>query len=194
MRQATVARNYAEALLALGAKADNREGFGAMIRDVAHAMEQDETLHRFLESPRVSAEDKNKVLGKAFSDRVPRLFLRFLYTLVRNRRQMLIPAIASEYNTLLDEAEGRVHADVTVASPMSDDDVKRLGAKLSSVLGKTVVPHVTVNPAIVGGVVVKIGDTVMDGSVQRRIDRLAQAMREARSEARGAAGRSPAVV
>jgi F-type H+-transporting ATPase subunit delta len=180
MRETTVARNYAEALLALGAKADNREGFGAMIRDVANAMEQDVTLRRFLESPRVSAADKNGVLGKAFADRVPRLFLKFLYTLVNNRRQMLIPAIAAEYSTLLDEAEGRVHASVTVASAMAESDVSAMASKLSMVLGKTVVPHVTVNPAILGGVVVKVGDTVMDGSIRRRLDRLAHRMRESR--------------
>ena len=178
MRDHTVARNYAEALLALGAKADNREGFGAMIRDVANAMTQDETLRRFLESPRVSATEKNAVLGKAFEDRVPRLFLRFLHTLVNNRRQMLIPAIATEYVDLLDEAEGRVHADVTVSSTMQDADVQAVGARLSSMLGKTVVPHVTVNPAIIGGVVVKIGDMVMDGSVRRRLERLTQRMRD----------------
>jgi F-type H+-transporting ATPase subunit delta len=178
MQDHTVARNYAEALLALGAKADNREGFGAMIRDVAHAMEQDETLRRFLESPRVSATEKNAVLGKAFEDRVPRLFLRFLFTLVNNRRQMMIPSIAREYADLLDEAEGRVHADVTVASSMQDADVQAVGARLSSMLGKTVVPHVTINPSIIGGVVVKIGDTVMDGSVRRRLERLAHRMRD----------------
>lgn len=178
MRQDTVARNYAEALLALATKADNREGFGAMIRDVAHAMQQDATLRLFLESPRVGAADKNAVLGKAFGDRVPRLFLRFLYTLVNNRRQLLIPEIATEYVTLVEQAEGRVHAEVTVASPMSAADLEGVAKRLSTMVGKTVVPHVTVNPAIVGGLIVKIGDTVMDGSVRRRLERLSYRMRE----------------
>jgi F-type H+-transporting ATPase subunit delta len=177
MRQDTIARNYAEALLALAAKADNREGFGTMIRDVAHAMENTETLRRFLESPRVSAAEKNTVLFKAFGDRVPRLFLRFLQKLVANRRQMLIPEIATEYSNLLDEAEGRLHADVTVASPMSDADTAEMAATLSRKIGKTIVPHVTVNPEIMGGVVVKVGDTVMDGSVRRRLASLAHRIR-----------------
>jgi F-type H+-transporting ATPase subunit delta len=177
MRQETIARNYAEALLTLGTKAENREGFGAMIRDVANAMQQDETLWRFLESPRVSAEKKNTILSKAFGDRVPRVFLRFLQVLVRHRRQMLIPEIATEYAVLLDDALGRVHADVTVASAAGTAEADTVAERLSRVLGKQVVPHVTVNPAILGGVVVKVGDTVMDGSVRRRLDRLAQRMR-----------------
>ena len=177
MRQDTIARNYAEALLSLGTKAENRDGFGAMIRDVANAMQQDETLWRFLESPRVSATDKNAVLSKAFGDRVPRVFLRFLQILVQNRRQMLIPEIATEYAALLDEVLGRVHAEITVASTAGAAEADMVSARLSTVLGMTVVPHVNVNPAILGGVIIKFGDTVMDGSVRRRLDQLAHRLR-----------------
>jgi F-type H+-transporting ATPase subunit delta len=177
MRQETIARNYAEALLTLGTKAENREGFGAMIRDVANAMQQDQTLWLFLESPRVSADKKSTILSKAFGDRVPRVFLRFLQVLVQNRRQMLIPEIATEYASLLDEALDRVHADVTVASAAGALEADAVAARLSTVLGKQVMPHVIVNPAILGGVIIKVGDTVMDGSVLRRLDRLAQRMR-----------------
>lgn len=177
MRARTIARNYAEALLALASKADNRDGFGAMIRDVSNAITSDRTVHRFLESPRVSYEEKNALLSKAFGDRVPRVFLRFLQTVVHNRRQMLIPAIATEYGSLLDAEEGRVHADVTVAMPVDDAETANIGAQLSRALGKTVVPHVSVDAAIMGGVVVRIGDTVMDGSVRRRLTRLASRMR-----------------
>ena len=177
MRQETIAKNYAEALLSLGTKAENRDGFGTMIRDVANAMQQNETLRLFLESPRVSATDKNVVLSKAFGDRVPRVFLRFLQILVQNRRQMLIPEIATEYAALLDEALGRVHAEVTVASTAGAAEADTVSARLSTVLGMTVVPHVTVNPAILGGVIIKFGDTVMDGSVRRRLDQLAHRLR-----------------
>ena len=177
MHEGTVARNYAEALRALATKADNRNGFATMIRDVANAMTTDVTVHQFMESPRVSYEAKNAVLARAFGDRMPRVFLRFLETMVRNRRQMLLPAVATEYANLLDEAEGRVHADVTLARAVDEAESQRLASQLTAALGKTVVPHVSVNPAIMGGVVVKIGDTVMDGSVRRRLNVLAQRMR-----------------
>lgn len=177
MRDATIARNYAEALLSLATRAENRAGFGAMIRDVANAITSDVTIHRFLDSPRVSYEEKNEILSKAFGDRVPRVFLRFLQTVVHNRRQMLIPVIATEYSNLVDVAEGRVHADVTVARPMDEAEVRTIGEQLSRALGKTVVPHVSIDPAIMGGIVVRVGDTVMDGSVRRRLNKLATRMR-----------------
>jgi F-type H+-transporting ATPase subunit delta len=169
MRDHTIARNYAEALLALARKANDPHGWGQMLRQVADAVEQDTSLRLFLESPRVSASQKNEVLRKAFQDRTPRLFVRFLQQLVHNRRQMLIPEVAAEYFSLLDEAEGRVHAQVTVARVTDDAQRDTIARELSRVLGKQVVPHMTVNPAILGGVVVKVGDRVMDGSVRRRL-------------------------
>ena len=115
MRDTTIARNYAEALMALATKAEDLDGWGRMITEVAHAIESDTRLSRFLGAPQVSADQKNAVLAKAFADRLPRLLVRYLQALVRNRRQMLIPEIALQYRDLLDEASGRVHAQVTVA-------------------------------------------------------------------------------
>ena len=176
-RSNPVSRNYAEALLALATKAENREGFGVMIRDVANAIAQDATVKLFLESPRVSYERKNEILSRAFGDRVPRVFLRFLQKMVHNRRQMMIPEIATEYAKLLDEQEGRVHAEVTLARAVSDEETANIGAQLSRVLGSKVMPQVSVDPSIMGGIIVKVGNTVMDGSVSRRLSKLATRMR-----------------
>ncbi len=172
MRDTTIARNYAETMLLLADKAGDREGWGKLIQDIANAIGHEVKLRRFLESPRISENDKREVLFKAFGDRVPALFLRFLQILVTKRRQMLIPEIAFEYHALLDTAESRVHANVTVAREPAEGEEAKIAAELTRVLGKRVVPHVSVNPAILGGVIVKVGDTVMDGSLRRRLNRL----------------------
>jgi F-type H+-transporting ATPase subunit delta len=169
MRESTIVRNYAEALLTLARKANDPRGWGRLLQDVADSIQSDRTLRLFLESPRVSAEQKNEVLGKALQDRAPRLFVRYLQTLVRKRRQLLLSEIATEYHTLLDEVEGRVHAHVTVARPTSDADRDVITRQLAKTLGRDVVPHFAVNPGILGGVIVKVGDRVMDGSVRRRL-------------------------
>ncbi len=169
MQQATVARNYAEALHALATKAGDIEGWGRMLDAVAEAMRVDVTMRRFLESPRIDAAKKNAALSRAFQDQLPRLFVRFLQTLVAKRRQMAIPQIAGAYRALLDEAANRVHADVTVARPMDAATTASLAKTLSAAFGKEVVPHLTVDPAILGGAVVRVGDTVMDGSVRKRL-------------------------
>ena len=91
MRDPTIAKNYAEALIELARKAgaDNLEKWGELIDDVANAMQADRTLYVFLESPRVAAAEKNRVLAAALENQVPLGFLRFLQALVKNRRQML---------------------------------------------------------------------------------------------------------
>ena len=169
MRETTIARNYAAALLALARKAGDLQAWGRMIDDVATAVERDDRLRNFLAAPQISADQKNAVLAKAFEDRAPRLFLRYLQRLVKNRRQMLIPEIANEYRDLVDEVEGRVHAQVTVAKPVDEAERAEIGRYLSNTLGKPVVPQVRINPNIVGGIIVRIGDRVMDGSIRRRL-------------------------
>lgn len=176
MRETTIARNYAETLLTLARRAEDLPGWGKLIGDVANAMRSDTTLWRFLESPKVSEAQKSAVLSEALADRVPRLFLKFLQTMVHKRRQMLIPQVSDEYNLLIDEVEGRVHANVTMSREATDEDRNVIAEQLSRVLGKTVVPHVTVNPAILGGVIVRVGDTVMDGSVRKRLATLRSRM------------------
>jgi F-type H+-transporting ATPase subunit delta len=172
----SVARNYAEALLTLARRANDPAGWGALLRQVANTILNDATLSGFLASPRIAGDQKAAVLTRALGDRVPTLFLRFLLALVRNRRQSLIPQIADEYDTLFDASEGIVHAKVTVAMAASEADIAGIGAQLSQVVGKKVVPHVSVDPAILGGVVVRMGDTVMDGSVRRKLSMLRRQM------------------
>lgn len=172
MRPTTIARNYAEALLALAGKAGDLDGWGASISGVVTAMETDRRLRNFLAAPQVSAAEKNAVIGKAFAGRLPRPMVRYLQKVVENRRQMLLPLIAVEYGNLVDEATGRLHAQVTVSREASAADRDLLAAHLSRAFARTVVPHVIVNPDLIGGVVVRVGDRVMDGSVRRRLKTL----------------------
>jgi F-type H+-transporting ATPase subunit delta len=176
MRDTTIARNYAETLFALATKADDLRGWGKTINELATAIDQDATLRLFLESPRIGGAEKSRVLGQAFQDRMPRLMVRFLQILVMHRRQNLIPEIAREYLDLVDAAEGRMYARVTVAREASDAEVKEIAAQLSRMFGKDVVPHMSVDPAIMGGVVVNVGDTVLDGSVRKRLATLRRRM------------------
>jgi F-type H+-transporting ATPase subunit delta len=171
-QSSAVARNYAEVLFTLAGRADSAEAWGRALSAIAEAIRQDATMRRFLESPRIDAARKQAVLVRAFGSVLPAPFVRFLATIVRKRRQSAIPAIAVEYERLLDVAANRVHAEVTVARAMDDAAVQAMAAQLSKAFGKEVVPHLTVDPAILGGAVVRIGDRVVDGSVRRRLGAL----------------------
>lgn len=172
MDHTPIARNYADALLTLATKENARDTYGAYLNALADTLERDETFKRFLEAPQVASGRKNDVLGKALAAKAPPLFVRFLQKMVTNGRQMLLREICTEYNNLRDAEEGRLHARVTVSRELSESDRTALAGQLSEAMGKTVVPHVQVNPAILGGVIVRVGDTVMDGSVRRRLGAL----------------------
>jgi len=176
MREPTIAKNYAETLLELAQRSGDLRAWGDMLDSIAEAMESDKRLRTFLESPRVSAQKKNEVMQKAYGAQLPRNFLRFLQALVTNRRQMLIPEIAHAYHDLVDQVEGRVHASVTVAREADEADRDLVVTQLSRVLGKQVVPHFHLNPSILGGVIVRVGDTVLDGSIRRRLATLRSRM------------------
>jgi ATP synthase, F1 delta subunit len=180
MREPTIARNYAETLLELANRDGDLRAWGDMFDQISSAMQSDRRLKVFLESPRVSAQRKNEIMQAALGAQLPRNFVRFLRALVNHRRQMLIPSIAAEYHDLVDHVEGRVHAAVTVAREPDDADRQLVATQLSRTLGKDVVPHFQVNPLILGGVVVRVGDTVMDGSVRRRLAILRARMLSAR--------------
>ena len=176
MREPTIAKNYAEALLDLAQKDGDLAKWGRLIDQFAEAMNSDAKLAGFLASPRIAGADKNRVLSQALEGQVPATFLKFLQAMVKNRRQMLIPQVATQYHALVDVVENRVHAAVTVAKAASEADQKSIAERLSKVVGKTVVPHFYVNPAVLGGLVVRVGDTVLDGSVRRRLARLKSQM------------------
>ena len=176
MNESTIGRNYAEALLVLAQKNGDIEQWGELLDAIATAMREDQTLRTFLESPKLAATHKIEILEKALGQKVPKLFLRYIETVIQKRRQMLIPAIATEYQALIDESENRLHANVTVAREPAEPEKDALARQLSRLFGKRVVPHISQNPAILGGVIVRVGDTVMDGSVRKRLSVLKQRM------------------
>jgi F-type H+-transporting ATPase subunit delta len=176
MRDESIARNYAETLLSLAKKANDPDGWGVTMLGMADAFNTDPSLRNFLGSPKVSPAQKSEVLSRALGDKVPMPFLRFLQILVTKRRQMLIPSISAEYQNLLDREHGRVHATVTVARETSEEERKKIAAQLTKALGREVVAHLALDPRILGGVIVRYGDTVMDGSVRKRLATLKSRM------------------
>lgn len=169
MRDETVARSYAETLFELARSKEGLEVYGDAIAAVAELLDENPQVRLFLETPRIDARDKKKVVEKAFGDAFPKPFLHFLFVTIDKRRQRILRQIAREFRALVDEHENRAHVEVTVARPLDDRTTETIAEKLGRLLGKTAIPHVRVDPDILGGVVVRAGDTVYDGSLRRRL-------------------------
>lgn len=191
MRDETVARSYAETLFELAGRHDALVAFGDAIETVARLLEENPRLRLFLETPRIDDDAKKDVVRKAFDDELPKLVVNFLLVTIDKRRQRLLRDIAQQYHALLDAHMGREHVQVTVARPVDDATREAITEKLSAALGKTAIPHIRVQPEIVGGVVVRTGDTIYDGSVRRRLEAMRRRLLGAKLPA-GAAGPGPA--
>ena len=180
MKSVTVARNYAEALFAAGAAKGGGGGqaelFGALIDAVAGAVAADERIAVALESPRVSKGAKARILERALKSEAPAEFVRFLQAVVRRGRQGLFGEIAQQYLILLDKQLNRVHAGVTLAREPDARTEKEIVARLTKALGQDVRAHFRTDRNIVGGVVVRVGDRILDGSVRRRLMALKRRM------------------
>ncbi len=183
MRDETVARNYAEALFELAQRHEGIDAYGDYVQTVASLLDENPSFRMFLETPRIDAEDKKAVVRRAFED-FPAPMRNFLLVTIDKRRQRLLRQIARAYADLVDEHMNRAHVDVTVAREMTDETKDRVAQRLSTLLGKTAIPHVRVQPEIIGGIIVRAGDTIYDGSIRRRLDRMRRQLVTAGASAR----------
>ncbi len=172
MREPTIARNYAEALFDLGERLGDTDVFADVLTGLATAVASDERIRVVLESPRVPKATKQRVLEEALRDVAPEPFLRFLAAVIKRGRQGLLLHIEREYGTLVDEKYNRVHAGITMARVPDDALKASVVRKLREATGKEVIPHFREDPAILGGVILRLGDRIIDGSIRRRMMRL----------------------
>ncbi len=171
MKSSTIARNYAQALL-LAAEAHGTpeiEHYGRFMEAVAGAVQADERISVALESPRVSKAAKAALLERALGDLAPPEFVRFLQAVVRRGRQGLLAEIAQQYDGLVDVKLNRVHAGVTLLEEPDARLQKELIERLTRAIGKEVRAHFRADRGILGGVVVRVGDRIYDGSVRRKL-------------------------
>lgn len=172
MSQRTVTRRYAAALYE---EAGEEGVLGEVDDDVLmlrRSLESNRELARFFESPVIPQEKKDTIVRELLEGRVEDLTVRFLRLLVRKDRESLTKEILDQYQSLRDEQRGIVDAEATVAHPLADEDRGALIEVLEEKTGKDVRLHVEEDPDLIGGLVVRIGDRVFDGSVRSQLGAL----------------------
>ena len=176
MRDETVARNYAETLFELALRKEALQDYGDAVETVAKLIEEEPKFRLFIETPRIDDADKKNVVKKAFEASLPKHVVNFVLVTIDKRRQRLLRSISHQYQVLLDAHMGREHVQVTVARPVDEATRELIAGKLSVALGKRAIPHFRVDVGILGGLVVRTGDTIYDGSVRRRMEGLRRQM------------------
>jgi F-type H+-transporting ATPase subunit delta len=194
VRAEIIARNYAETLMTLAERQgpEAPEQFGGALDELAGMLEGDPRTRQFLETPRVRPEQKKAALRQSLAGRAPELFVRFVMVLVDKRRQSLLPEIAQAYRDLVDQRMGRARVDVTISHAPDAALQGEIQRALEVQLGRTVVATYRVDPDLLGGMVLRLGDEVLDGSVRSRAAGLRRRLMESQLPA-GANGSAAAV-
>jgi F-type H+-transporting ATPase subunit delta len=183
-----VARVYAESLFELAEAAGGMstvQDIGGQFAGFAEIIRGDRTFAEFLRTPTVDTGSREETLKRALSGRISDLLLRFILIVNRKRRGGELASIEAAYDALVQERLGKVEVDVWTAGPLSPDAVRAIQARVSAAIGKDAVLHAYTEPAMIGGIKLRIGDRLIDGSIAAKL----RAMRSSLIETGGAAVR-----
>lgn len=173
----TVARRYAKAILELGSEGGNLDALVEELLNLSAAYEASAELRNALENPLVPFEAKKAILGQLAERLGLSATARHTVLLLNDRRRMrVLPGIAQLLKEMTDQRRGVVRAVVTTAVPLADGYYDRLRDRLEKMTGKKVVLDRREDPSLIGGVVARIGDTVIDGSLRARLQEMKSAL------------------
>lgn len=172
MRPSSTARRYAEAAFDVARQDGNVDQWLSDLQYVKGMLER-RTIRQYFDEPNVSREEKVQTLPRIFGGLQPHA-LNLLRILTVKHRMHLLPAIIEELERLIRESRGVAEAMVTVARPIDGSEQQEIAHRLSAMLGRQVEVHTRIEKNIIGGIVVRVGDQLIDASVAGRLDRLRQ--------------------
>lgn len=164
-----LAQRYAEALVQLAREHDALANLETQLNLVETGFAENPDLAEMFYHPTVPSQAKKEIITKVFSAEVSELVLHFLLLLVDKGRETILPAVVKESIRLANAARNIVEAEVTAAIELGEAEQQTLAAKLSALTGKGIVLRIKVDPQIIGGIIVRIGDKLIDGSVASRL-------------------------
>ena len=177
MSQGMIARRYAKALVNLAENEKDLDNTGKHLNSITEVYKENLELRQVLSDTKVSSGIKLEILKDILSKiKVSKLVDTFSRYLLAKRRIDFLPDIERAFNLLLQEKLGRIEANVTTASELPKDTVKKLVDAISSYSGKEIEVNVTIDPSIIGGIVTRIGSTVIDGSIQTYLNQIRQSI------------------
>lgn len=167
------ARRYAQAVFELAQESGTLD---AWTRDLSLMAEvfSDGSVSTYFRNPKRRAETAQATAQRMFEGRVQPQALNMLQMLARQQRTDLLPLIHERFEALLRESQGIVIADVTTAVPVDQAEQRQIGEQLARITGKRVQLRMQVDPSIIGGLVARIGDKLIDGSVTTSLQQLRQ--------------------
>ena len=175
-----VSARYAEALFDLAREAGALDQVEGDLKSLQSAFDGSADFRAFLKSPVYDADAKARAIA-AIADKAgaSALTKNFLGVVARNRRLFVLDGVLKAFFAKLASHRGEISAEATSAAPLSDDQLTRLRGEIEGIVGKAVNLQARVDPALLGGLVVKVGSTMIDSSLRTKLNRLKSKLKEA---------------
>ena len=172
-----IARRYAKALVNLAEKEKDLDNAGKNLTAITEVYKENSELRQVLSDTKVSSIVKQEILKDVLNTiKTSKLLDTFSRYLLAKRRIDILPDIERAFNLLLQEKLGRIEANVTAAYELPKETVKKLVNAISGYSGKEVKVNVAIDPSIIGGMVTRIGSTVIDGSIKTHLNKIRQSI------------------
>jgi len=166
-----IAQVYARSLFEVAEEAGKIDDVREQVGEIADALTADRDLQVFFFSPYFSTQEKSDVLQKAISGAEP-IVLNFLELLIEKHRMPVLLRIRRVYDALWEDYNKLLPVEITSAVELDEKIVKHIGDRISEQTGRRVELSATVEPDILGGIIVRVGNQVLDASIRRRLDQL----------------------
>ncbi len=182
MKNLVIARRYAKALMLIGKEDGNTEGYRDELGWFSDLLVRETDLKNAICNPLYDAEKRKNVLQRVLEKiEFSKTMKTFFILLLSKGRMGFVGEIDSFYQKLADEFKGIARADMISASALPEDNVEKIRVALSKVTGKDVILEVKQDTALIGGIVTKIGDLVIDGSIRTQLINMRESLKKGES-------------
>ena len=176
MKHTRAARAYAKAALQTAQRSGETESLRESMERIQQTLDASHDLRAFLANPLIASSAKRAAVQQIFGETTTDAAMSFLELLIERKRERELEAIAAETLRQLDEAEGVVRAQAVAAAALTDEQTAALANALSQATGRDIRLSVSEDPALIAGFIVRVGDTVYDGSLATQLERLRGAL------------------
>ncbi len=180
MLNKSVARRYAEAFFSIAREASKIDEYQAELEKVIQALTEVEGLKVYLGHLLVPVREKKELIQKIYGTELSAMTMNFLLMVIDKRRENYLEVIYKEFVDMADESRGIRQAELTAARDVPEQELADLAQRLSSSTGKKVILKLTVDPILLGGVKIRMGDQIVDGTVAKKLQMLKNNLKQAK--------------
>lgn len=174
----TIARRYARAIFDIAREKNAVEKISENLKSVVRLIEENADIKKIIYGRLVPAEAKKEIVGKMIPEEVDQMVVNFLYLVLDKNREQYLTGILEAYDQLSAEEKRVLPAQVKSAIPLTGEQVTNLEKKLSQIAGQSVKAQVTLEPNLLGGITVRMGDIVYDGSIVKKLSLLKEHLQQ----------------